>query len=102
MHEKARFGFDGIGCVNSRRGLGGERGCDIAMTEEKYRELLDNIDKIANNVAALKRTIILEFRPAPDVRSKKAFEDILMVSERLKNHWDNVAAVEEIKRQREK
>lgn len=72
------------------------------MTEAKYRELLNNIDKIANDVAILKRTLVLEFKPAPDIRSKKALEDLFAVSKESKNLWDNISAVEEVRMQREK
>lgn len=72
------------------------------MTDAKYRELLNYIDRIANDVAVLKKTIVLEFKPAPDVRSRSAFDDFLAISEESKNLWDNVSAVEEIRKQRKK
>lgn len=72
------------------------------MTNEKYRELLNNIDNIVGEMAALKKTLILEFKPAPDIASKRAFEDLSAISEESRNLWDKVSAVEEIRKQREK
>lgn len=72
------------------------------MTEAKYRELLNNIDKIANDVATLKRTVVLEFKPAADVGAKKAMDNFLNLSEKYPGKWDEITAVDEVRMQREK
>ena len=70
---------------------------------EKYRhDLLENIERITCEIAQLKKTIILEFRPSANGKNKAAWNNIQKAIKNLSSHWDNISAVEEIKQQRKK
>lgn len=72
------------------------------MTRAEYRDLLERIDKIVNDVTALKKQLVLEFRPAPDVKNTNALENFLKIAAKYPGKWDEITAVEEVRRQREK
>jgi len=72
------------------------------MTRSEYRDLLNRIDKIVNDVTALKKRLVLEFRPAPDIKNVNALENFLKITAKYTGKWDEITAVEEVRRQREK
>lgn len=71
------------------------------MTETRH-ELLENLERITSEIANLKKTIILEFKPSSDGKRKTIWRDLQKIIKELAPQWDKVNAALEIKLQREK
>lgn len=65
-------------------------------------ELLQSIEKIVSDVADLKKIIILDFKPSSNGKRKAILNDFNGLIEELSPLWDNITAVQEIRKQREK
>jgi hypothetical protein len=71
------------------------------MAETRH-ELLENLERITSEIANLKKTIILEFKPARDGKNRAIWKDLQEIIKQLAPRWDKVSAVDEIRRQRGK
>ncbi|OGC05727.1 hypothetical protein A2526_05575 [candidate division WOR-1 bacterium RIFOXYD2_FULL_36_8] len=71
------------------------------MTQTKH-DLLQSLEKITNELAVLKRVIVMEVKPTPNGKHKTALDDLNKTIKQLSPKWDSISALEEIKSQREK
>lgn len=63
---------------------------------------LNNLEKIAGEIAELKKIIITELKVSPNGKHKVLLQDFHKNIQELSPLWDNISAAEEIRRQREK
>ncbi|MBI5400182.1 hypothetical protein HZB07_06220 [Candidatus Saganbacteria bacterium] len=71
------------------------------MVQTKHN-LLQGLEKITNDLTALKKLVMLEFKPAPNGRQIAVWNDLERTIKKLSSKWDSISALEEIRSQREK
>lgn len=69
---------------------------------DKRNSLLEDLERITSEIAGLKKMVVLERRPAINGKQRLLKDNLNNIIKKLASSWDNISAVEEIRRQRKR